>query len=67
MIVSLDVGTSSARASLYDTDGRPVARAFHQEAYQATTTADGGSEHDARHLLAAVVTCLDNILGSSPR
>ena len=66
MIVSLDVGTSSARASLYDIDGRPVAGSFHQEAYQAATTADGGSEHDARHLLAAVVACLDRIVGSPP-
>jgi len=67
VIISLDVGTSSARAGLYDSDGRPVKGCFHQEGYLAATTADGGSEHDPHHLLAAVVTCLDRVLSTPPR
>jgi gluconokinase len=67
VIVALDVGTSSARACLYDADGRPVEGRFHQEGYEAATTMDGGSEHDASHLLHAVVACLDRVLATPPR
>ncbi|HEU5319226.1 MAG TPA: FGGY family carbohydrate kinase, partial [Methylomirabilota bacterium] len=61
MVVALDVGTSSARAALYDGAGRPVDGAFHQARYAPRTTPDGGVEHDADALLAAVVACLDGL------
>lgn len=67
VIVALDVGTSSARACLYDADGRPVKGRFHQEGYEAATTTDGGAEHDASHLLQAVEACLDRVLATPPR
>src|SRR5216117_126621 len=62
MILALDVGTSSARAALYDESGVPVPRRLHRVAYEPTITADGGVEHDPNVVLAAVATCLDAVL-----
>jgi gluconokinase len=64
VIVALDIGTSSARASIYGADGQRIDGHFHQESYEAATTPDGGSEHDADRLLQAAVECLDRILGA---
>jgi gluconokinase len=61
MVIALDVGTSSARASLYDDAGRPVAGHFHQVPYDPTITPDGGVEHDPAVLLDAVTACLDAV------
>ncbi|HEV8643232.1 MAG TPA: gluconokinase [Methylomirabilota bacterium] len=61
MILALDVGTSSARAAMYD-ETATVPRRFHQSAYEPTLTADGGVEHDPNALLAAVAACLDAVL-----
>jgi gluconokinase len=67
MIIALDVGTSSARASLYDRRGRLIDGNFHQVAYEATTTADGGVEHDADTLLDTTATCIDRVCHALPR
>ena len=66
VVVAIDVGTSSARASLYDGHGDAVDDAFHQVAYEPRVTADGGVEHDAAALLDAVATCLDAIHAAVP-
>ena len=62
VIVSLDIGTSSARARIHDERGAPVPGRAHQEPYEPTTTSEGGVEHDPDRLLRAVVTCLDAAL-----
>ena len=62
MVIALDVGTSSARATLYDAGGRPVPERFHQVVYEPRMTADGGVEHDPTRLLDAVATCLDAVV-----
>jgi gluconokinase len=67
VIVTLDIGTSSARARVYDERGAPVEGRAHQELYEPTTTADGGVEHDPEHLLRAVITCLDGALAGGRR
>ncbi len=67
MIIALDVGTSSARASLYDDRGAAVDGHFHQVSYEATTTADGGVEHDADALLEAAAACIDRVCRALPR
>src|SRR5882762_5464947 len=59
MVIAVDVGTSSARASAYAVDGRAVSGLYHQVPYEPRVTADGGVEHDPGVLLAAVATCLD--------
>lgn len=61
MVIALDVGTSSARAALYDARGRAVEGRFHQVPYEPTTTRDGGVEHDPRVLLDAATACLDAV------
>jgi gluconokinase len=61
MVIALDVGTSSARATLYDAAGRPLAGRFHRVAYEPALTPDGGVEHDPGRLLDAVATCLDGV------
>jgi gluconokinase len=65
MVIALDVGTSSARASVYDAAGRVVAGRFHQAPYQPTVTPDGGVEHDPALLLDAVATCLDAVTANA--
>jgi len=67
MIIAVDVGTSSARASAYAADGRPVAGLYHQVPYEARVTGDGGVEHEPRALLAAVATCLDAVCAHAGR
>jgi gluconokinase len=62
MGIALDVGTSSARASLYDARGRAVEGRFHQVPYEPITTRDGGVEHDPGVLLEAATACLDAVV-----
>jgi gluconokinase len=61
MVIALDLGTSSARATLYDRRGRAVDGGFHQIAYEPATTPDGGVEHDPATLLEAAAGCLDAV------
>lgn len=65
MVIALDLGTSSARATLYDRDGHAVPERFHQVTYEPTLTHDGGAEHDPSVLLDAVATCLDAVTRAS--
>jgi gluconokinase len=65
MVIALDIGTSSARAALYDARGRAVAGRFHQVAYEPSTSRDGAVEHDPRVLLDAATTCLDTVVRAS--
>jgi gluconokinase len=67
MVIALDIGTSSARAGLYDAIGRPVPDRFHQVPYEPRVTADGGVEHDAAQLLDAAAACLDTVTARSRR
>jgi len=67
MVIAVDVGTSSARASAYAADGRPLAGLYHQAPYEPRVTADGGVEHDPRVLLDAVATCLDAVCARAGR
>jgi gluconokinase len=62
MVIALDLGTSSARATLYDARGRAVEGRFHQVAYTPDTTPDGGVEHDPARILDAAATCLDAVV-----
>ncbi len=62
MILALDIGSSSARAALYDEAGTPVPGGGKQIEYRARVTADGGAEHDAARLLDAAAACIDAVL-----
>ncbi len=62
MILALDVGTSSARALLFDRRGRALRGIQARVSYAPRTTPDGGSELDPQRLFAAVCRVLDGCL-----
>jgi len=65
VLVALDVGSSSARAALFDVHGNALADRFHQVKYEPRVTADGGVEHDPAVLLDAAAQCLDAVHASA--
>jgi gluconokinase len=62
MVIAVDLGSSSVRATLYEPGGRAVEGRFHQVPYAPTTTHDGGVEHDPARLLEAAAACLDVVV-----
>lgn len=65
MILTLDIGTSSARATLFDARGARIESGEHRVLYEPRTTADGGVEHDAALLLDAAARCVDGALAQA--
>jgi gluconokinase len=64
VVIAVDVGSSSARAALFDARGEALPQRFHQVPYEPRITPDGGVEHDPAVLLRAVATCLDAVHAS---
>ena len=62
LILTLDMGTSSVRAMLFDARGRALPDAEVQLPYAQRTTADGGVEAEAETLLALTVSCVQQLL-----
>jgi len=60
-IVSLDIGTSSVRALLYDSTARRMEGYGAQLPYNICTTPDGGAEIDPGELARHVIDCLDEL------
>ena len=67
LVMALDVGTSSARAACFGTDGALVPGALAQVAYEVVTTPDGGAELDPDALVDAVALALDQCLAGCRR
>jgi gluconokinase len=61
LILSLDIGSSGARAVIFDVQGRAVEGAGAREPYTLRTTPEGGSEIEADPLLTRVWRCLDQV------
>ncbi len=59
--LSLDVGSSSVRALLFDREARQMEGFGAQVPYRVRTTADGGAEVDAEDLAELVFDCLDEV------
>lgn len=64
-VLSIDVGTSSVRASLFDAQGRQVPGASAGMEHQPITTPDGGAEMDAEDLFQRTLDCVDGALRSA--
>jgi len=60
-VLTLDVGSSSARALLFGFEGQEIAGCGSQLSYQVRTTGDGGWEIGAEELLQTVVEVLDAV------
>ena len=65
LVVALDVGTSSARARVFDAGGRALPGAEGHVAYEPITSADGGVELDPVALLEAIGDALDRCLAGA--
>lgn len=59
LTLTLDIGTSSTRVLLWDTQGREVDGVRAQIPYAMHTTQDGGVEMPMEEMLAYVGTCMD--------
>jgi gluconokinase len=60
-IVSIDVGSSSVRALLFDSGARQMEGYGAQLAYRIHTTPDGGAEVDPNALAELTIDCLDEL------
>jgi gluconokinase len=61
LVVAIDLGTSSARATLFDGRGRNVEGGEARAPYAMKTTEDGGVEIGAEELIELVYRCLDQL------
>ncbi len=62
IVLAIDLGTSSARAILFDGRGRKIQGADSQIHYRMDTTDDGGVEIDADRLVEIVALAVDGLL-----
>jgi gluconokinase len=60
-IVSLDVGSSSVRALLFDGEAKQVEGYGARVPYQVATTPDGGAQMDGGKLAELAIDCLDEL------
>ncbi|GIJ80250.1 gluconokinase [Micromonospora phaseoli] len=62
-ILALDLGTSSVRGLVLDGDARPVPGALARRGVVVTVDEQGAGTLDARHYLACLAECLDELHG----
>lgn len=62
LVLTLDIGTSSARALLFDARARPLAGLEARRTHSVTTTPDGGAELDPEFLVRQVEETVDELL-----
>jgi gluconokinase len=65
LVLALDVGTSSCRASLYDLTAEPVGPRVAQIQYSPRVTPDGGAELDPDTLFDNLCAVIDQVLRSA--
>ena len=61
LVLAIDIGTSSARALLYDATGRAVRDRHAQQAYEIDTGLDGRSTYDANELRILTEAVVDEV------
>src|SRR4051812_38593408 len=62
LILTIDVGTSSTRAILFDANAHVVEGMVEQRPSQMKTTPDGGATFDADEVMAGLVAAIDALL-----
>ncbi|HVF89613.1 MAG TPA: gluconokinase [Blastocatellia bacterium] len=62
LVIAIDLGTSSARAILFDGAGRQVEGLASRVPYRMTVTQDGGAEISADRLVDILAACLDDLV-----
>ena len=62
LVVSIDIGTSSIRASIFDRTGRSVEGMEVRRAHEIQATSEGAAEADPDVLLHVVFECLDRLM-----
>lgn len=67
MILSIDIGTSSVRAALYDDKGDVLPRTMVKNERTLTATDDGGAEIDANEAFDQVVQAIDDVLAKAEK
>jgi gluconokinase len=67
LVLSLDIGSSSVRAGLFDTNAKPVPRSFCKISHSFDTTPVGGSEMDADECFERVVAVIDEVMAKAER
>jgi gluconokinase len=65
LILTIDIGSSSARVMLYDRQGRAVEGIAAQERYEMRTTAAGAAEDDPDGALERAARCVDAALAAA--
>lgn len=65
LILSLDIGTSSVRAAVFDRLGRAVEGLEARQIHEIRTTKEGASETDAELLLDLVWRCIDTVIAQA--
>lgn len=64
-ILTIDIGTSSTRALLFDRQARPLDAIFAKEPTEMTTGPDGTAIFDPEALLDAMARCIDTALAKA--
>jgi len=65
LVLALDIGTSSSRASLFTDDGVRLVSTTTQQAYALKYTSGGGAELSPHTLLKAVKNCIARTFANS--
>jgi gluconokinase len=65
LVLTLDIGTSSARALIFDRNARPLEGLGARRTHSVTSTPDGGAELEAGFLLRQVEETLDEVLAKA--
>ncbi len=65
LVLTIDLGSSSARVLLFDATGQPLAGIGAQERYGVRASADGASEDDPDQAIERIERCVDAVLGQA--
>jgi len=64
-ILTLDIGSSSVRAILFDTDARPVSGCIAQVGHNMSTSEEGSASFDPNKLLDGAINVIDQVLAAA--